>query len=100
MRQFETVFKYVQSSQAKNSPRETASFDQALDYLLIGTFNEHIAQPQANPFAGNEAAMSMGLEGDAFAESLWVDMYGPCQSECLPRQSAELCLRRQVVLNI
>jgi hypothetical protein len=48
----------------------------ALDYLMIGTFNEHIAQPQKNPYEANSAAISMGMEGDLSASELWVDMYG------------------------
>ena len=47
-----------------------------LDYLMVGTFNEHIAQPQPNPWPTNPAAMSMGMERDLFNKSLWVDMYG------------------------
>lgn len=47
-----------------------------LDYLQVGTFNEHIAQPQKNPYPS--FAKSMGLEDDAFAEELWVDMYQLC----------------------
>eukprot|EP00937_MAST-01D_sp_MAST-1D-sp2_P006155 g6155.t1 len=55
-----------------------------LDTLLIGTFNEHVAQPQPNPFAPAYArAVSLGL-GDtgpngtagADAAQLWVDMWG------------------------
>ena len=48
-----------------------------LDYLMVGTFNEHIAQPQPNPyFSANAAAQSMGMPLDPFAKNLWVDMYG------------------------
>lgn len=35
-----------------------------LDYLMVGTFNEHIAQPQPNPYSSNPAAISMGMEND------------------------------------
>ena len=55
-----------------------------LDYLFIGTFNEHIAQPQKNPFvASDPRALSLGLGDsgphggpDPIASQLWVDMYG------------------------
>jgi hypothetical protein len=96
-----------------------------LDYLMVGTFNEHIAQPQHNPFSakqawakrvgstyepvqnqnidpsplsiragglaysqpvsqvqqhpydgGQEWVKSMGVEDDALAGKLWVDMFG------------------------
>ena len=52
------------------------------DYLLINAWNEHIAQPQANPYdpALGGLRRSMGVtevpEGDASADWLWVDMYG------------------------
>ncbi len=51
------------------------------DYLLINAFNELIAQPQANPHpeALGSLRRSMGVgaaDGDALADSLWVDMYG------------------------
>jgi hypothetical protein len=42
--------------------------------LQVGTFNEHVAQPQPNRF--HAWVKSMGLEGDAMASSLWVDMFG------------------------
>jgi len=45
-----------------------------LDYLQVGTFNEHIAQPQPNNFA--PWVKSMGLENDTWASRLWVDMLG------------------------
>lgn len=49
----------------------------SLDYLMVGTFNEHIAQPQPNPFnPPNKRAISMGLEDDSFDSYLWVDLYG------------------------
>ena len=67
-RQFETAF-------ALHSVTSKSSGGLPLDYLLIGTFNEHIAQPQKNGF-GNPAAVSMGLEDDADATALWVDAYG------------------------
>lgn len=55
-----------------------------LDYLFIGTFNEHIAQPQKNPFvASDPRALSLGLGDsgshsgpDPDASQLWVDLYG------------------------
>lgn len=55
-----------------------------LDYLFIGTFNEHIAQPQPNPFAPRDPhAVSLGLgdtgpggSPDPGAAQLWVDMFG------------------------
>jgi hypothetical protein len=41
----------------------------------VGTFNEHIAQPQVNKF--NKWVRSMGLENDTtIDDKLWVDMYG------------------------
>ena len=50
------------------------------DVLLLNAWNEHIAQPQANPYASAYGALgrSMGLTatGDAAADWLWVDMYG------------------------
>lgn len=45
-----------------------------LDFLQVGTFNEHIAQPQPNKL--QPWVHSMGLEGDAMASKLWVDMLG------------------------
>lgn len=49
----------------------------SLDYLMVGTFNEHVAQPQHNPFyPPNTAAIAMGLEEDPGRYSLWVDLYG------------------------
>ena len=55
-----------------------------LDYLFIGTFNEHIAQPQKNPYYATDAhalAMGLGDSGaggapDPAASQMWVDMYG------------------------
>ena len=52
--------------------------------MFIGTFNEHIAQPQANPYYAHDShatAMGFGDSGpggapDAAASQLWVDMYG------------------------
>jgi hypothetical protein len=56
----------------------------ALDYLFVGTFNEHIAQPQPNPYNPPSGdAVSMGLERDAFNVQLWVDMYGDAISRDL-----------------
>jgi hypothetical protein len=56
----------------------------ALDYLFVGTFNEHIAQPQINPYnPPNTDAISIGLENDSFNVSLWVDMYGDAISRDL-----------------
>ncbi len=50
-----------------------------LDYLQVGTFNEHVAQPQHNPYfsAQNRTWVhSEGLGADTSGTSLWVDMYG------------------------
>jgi hypothetical protein len=46
-----------------------------VDNILLSSFNEFIAQPQANPYpAGVE---SMGLVcWDPMATSLWVDTFG------------------------
>ena len=56
----------------------------ALDYLFVGTFNEHIAQPQLNPYnPPNGDAVTMGLENDPFNVKLWVDMYGDAISRDL-----------------
>lgn len=57
-KQFETAFK----------------LHSQIDHLMVGTFNEHIAQPQPNPFGPDE--ISMGLEKDPDNRNLWVDMYG------------------------
>lgn len=49
------------------------------DVLLINAYNEHIAQPQANPYAAyGDLGRSMGATdvSDAGADWLWVDMYG------------------------
>lgn len=51
------------------------------DYLLINAWNELIAQPQPNPHPATLGSLrrSMGVgdvDGDALADSLWVDMYG------------------------
>jgi len=52
------------------------------DVLLINAWNEHIAQPQANPYADayGDLGRSMGAtdvaDGDAGQDWLWVDMYG------------------------
>jgi hypothetical protein len=69
------------------------AFSEPLDHVFLSSFNEHIAQPQANPFPG-PYSFSMGLENGAcwaaFAiitthaardtdparSSLWVDSYG------------------------
>lgn len=48
----------------------------SLDYLIVAAFNEHIAQPEHNPYGNNTVAISMGMEGDPFGQELWVDMYG------------------------
>ena len=52
------------------------------DYLLINAWNEHIAQPQPNPYDANLGPLrrSMGVadapDADTSADWLWVDMYG------------------------
>ena len=50
------------------------------DILLVNAWNEHIAQPQANPYDSAYGVLrrSMGLTAntDATADWLWVDMYG------------------------
>ncbi len=50
------------------------------DYLLINAWNEHIAQPQANPYDPSLGPLrrSMGVTDstDDSADWLWVDMYG------------------------
>jgi hypothetical protein len=50
------------------------------DVLLLNAWNEHIAQPQANPYGGEYGALrySMGVtqSTDVSADWLWVDMYG------------------------
>lgn len=50
------------------------------DYLLFNAWNEHIAQPQANPYASSLGGLrqSMGVTGRSgdSADWLWVDMYG------------------------
>ena len=51
---------------------------------MVGTFNEHVAQPQKNPYdPPDAAAISMGLETDPFRAELWVDMYGDAISRDL-----------------
>ncbi len=67
-RQFEKAFAMSEPSAAT-----------PLDLLLVGAFNEHIAQPQPNPFSSDAAAISMGFEGDAFNRNLWVDTFGAWQ---------------------
>lgn len=48
-----------------------------LDYLMVGTFNEHIAQPQKNPYSQSvPSAIAMGLETDPQRSVVWVDLYG------------------------
>lgn len=58
---------------------ETA-FQVQPDVLLVNAWNEHIAQPQANPLDASLGPLrrSMGVTGatDAGADWLWVDMYG------------------------
>lgn len=62
-KQFETAF--------------AANAGGALDYLMVSTFNEHIAQPQPNHFAPQHPMVhSMGLGADPDGGSLWVDMFG------------------------
>ncbi|MSP57067.1 MAG: hypothetical protein EXR69_15935 [Myxococcales bacterium] len=50
------------------------------DFLLINAWNEHIAQPQANPYDSSLGPLrrSMGMTDatDGSADWLWVDMYG------------------------
>ena len=52
------------------------------DVLLINAWNEHIAQPQANPYDASygDLKRSMGAtdvsDSDPSADWLWVDMYG------------------------
>ena len=49
------------------------------DVLLLNAWNEHIAQPQPNPYGGQaELRQSMGEtgHGDDTRDWLWVDMYG------------------------
>jgi hypothetical protein len=50
------------------------------DILLINAWNEHIAQPQSNPYdAGTGSlrrSMGLGAVEDGTGEWLWVDMYG------------------------
>ena len=50
------------------------------DYLIFNAWNEHIAQPQANPYDASMGGLrrSMGVTDieDAGADWLWVDMYG------------------------
>ena len=52
------------------------------DVLLINAWNEHIAQPQSNPYDASAGLLrrSMGAsdvaDGDPGADWLWVDMYG------------------------
>lgn len=52
------------------------------DVLLLNAWNEHIAQPQANPYDSGAGLLrrSMGAsdvaDGDPSADWLWVDMYG------------------------
>jgi len=50
------------------------------DYLLLNAWNEHIAQPQVNPYDASLGGLrrSMGVTDveDAGADWLWVDMYG------------------------
>lgn len=52
------------------------------DVLLINAWNEHIAQPQSNPYADSygDLGRSMGAtdvaDGDPGQDWLWVDMYG------------------------
>ena len=51
------------------------------DYLLINAWNEHIAQPQSNPYDPNLDGLqrSMGMNtpsGNGSADWLWVDLYG------------------------
>ena len=58
-KQFETAF----AENAKGT----------LDFLQVGTFNEHIAQPQKNNF--QSWVKSMGLEGDSMGSSLWVSRH-------------------------
>lgn len=52
------------------------------DVLLVNAWNEHIAQPQSNPYAADygDLGRSMGAtdvaSGDVSEDWLWVDMYG------------------------
>ncbi len=57
------------------------------DYLIFNAWNEHIAQPQANPYDASLGGLrrSMGVTAieDAGADWLWVDMYGSALSRDL-----------------
>ena len=74
-RQFTTVFKALASA-ADGSGL-------TLDYLFLSTFNEHIAQPQPNPYPNRTAALSEGLAEDPGGSSLWVDMFGDARTRDL-----------------
>jgi len=47
-----------------------------LDYLSVGTFNEHVAQPQQNPFPNWVESMGLEQNESSWDSKLWVDMYG------------------------
>ena len=58
-----------------------SAFSVRPDYLLINAWNEHIAQPQSNPYSSNLGGLrqSMGAAEPAGGTSenwLWVDLYG------------------------
>eukprot|EP01105_Mastigella_eilhardi_P002538 TRINITY_DN1316_c0_g1_i7.p1 TRINITY_DN1316_c0_g1~~TRINITY_DN1316_c0_g1_i7.p1 ORF type:complete len:471 (+),score=105.20 TRINITY_DN1316_c0_g1_i7:1925-3337(+) len=44
-------------------------------YVFISSWNEFIAQPQANPYSSYDIGFSMGMSSDP-DRSLWVDTYG------------------------
>lgn len=50
------------------------------DVLIFNAWNEHLAQPQANPYdasyGGLRRSMGVTTGGDDSADWLWVDMYG------------------------
>ncbi len=46
------------------------------DYVFVSGWNEFVAQPQPNPYAGDPFARDVGLERDPEGQKLFVDTFG------------------------
>ena len=72
-RQFGTVFDDASRRLEAGAPRAQA----LVQNIYLSSWNEYLSQPQANPWAGDANAFSMGIPWDAAGRgSLWVDTWG------------------------
>lgn len=78
-RQFGTMFDNLAACWESSGGAPCSDSSLAPPHIMISSFNEWVAQPQANPY-NNEFSYSVGLPWDPERVHLWVDSFGDSMS--------------------